>query len=476
MNILNKTFLIAPLLLAIIPSTRAMEEALEERKEQSRTHELAKAVVENDFDRYFALLAQELPQIQRSLCNITLDTWANRALHGAAFLGNIKAIERLIALGASVNERNVLGMTPFLCAVKSGNIHAVTVLLGYGADKHATTDDFCNALHVAASEGHADLIKALIVHHGFDPNSALPLTYYTPLHKAANNGHCEAVKALIAHGAEKDARDRGDNNALHIAIKRGDISLIITLIKDLGFPTIHQERTLLGRPALSLLRFIRVLAKHECLVHFALLCCGAEMSDIEKQNICIGNLRPLSVGPVYREALCRDSLAPWDVSIVDEHHWTPLIKATASLCEPCVNLLLKDKRVDVNVQDDAGRTALHYAALTGDQEIIALLLNYQRTNVSIKNNAQESALDHVKKALNDTLSHASHKERLNSIVQLFALRKMKVQAYLSLKNARCTEQCSETACPHGPHLPADICMKIARSLTIDSLPLQPKSK
>ena len=50
---------------------------------------------------------------------------------------------------------------------------------------------------------------------------------------------------------------------------------------------------------------------------------------------------------------------------------------------------------------------------------------------------------------------------------------MKVQLYLSLKNARCSEQCQEQECSHAIRLPADICMKMFPPPTKNSLPVTP---
>ena len=168
---------------------------------------------------------------------------------------------------------------------------------------------------------------------------------------------------------------------------------------------------------------------------------------------------------------------------IDEYNddsLTPLFCAVAHGCFNCVKLLLSDRRTDINFQDRFGWTALHYSAANcdrGDQpnrlKICSLLLNLQRTNVSLRNHHHRTALGllHEKRleADEDDLE-ADYKTLLQPFFDLFALRKLKVQLFLSLKNARCSEQCSAEVCTHALRLPADICLKIARMLTVESLP------
>jgi ankyrin repeat protein len=59
------------------------------------------------------------------------------------------------------------------------------------------------ALHLAAGEGHLEIVK-LLLEHGADVNAKT--AYETALHLAAGEGHLEIVKLLLEHGADVNAK------------------------------------------------------------------------------------------------------------------------------------------------------------------------------------------------------------------------------------------------------------------------------
>jgi len=87
-------------------------------------------------------------------------------LIGAARSGDATEIRKLIADGADPNERDrsVTGWPPIVHAVHKHQLAAVAALIESGADVNATSDGGTTALMMAASYGHADMVKLLLAH------------------------------------------------------------------------------------------------------------------------------------------------------------------------------------------------------------------------------------------------------------------------------------------------------------------------
>jgi hypothetical protein len=78
---------------------------------------------------------------------------------------------------------------------------------------------FSSLLHVAARQGHADIVGILLA-YGTDPDGDNPLGQ-TPLHLAAMYGHTAAAESLLMGGANVDARARGGYTPLALAAGHG---------------------------------------------------------------------------------------------------------------------------------------------------------------------------------------------------------------------------------------------------------------
>jgi len=78
----------------------------------------------------------------------------------------------------------------------------------------------CNALHLAAASGSAEIVSMLVERGGSGVRvNAVDAWDQTPLHFAARAGSVEVCKILIALGALVDAVDALEYTALHVAAK-----------------------------------------------------------------------------------------------------------------------------------------------------------------------------------------------------------------------------------------------------------------
>ena len=132
-------------------------------------------------------------------------------------------------------------------AVHKGDTDAIRNLLGKGANPDIKHDSLemerdrsyavGSALHLAASEGHAEIVK-LLIKAGADVNAVHEdLTgdsggHYTPLTNAAAASHADIVKLLLEAGAE--AKNNANNNycltALGHALAGGHADIVDMLL------------------------------------------------------------------------------------------------------------------------------------------------------------------------------------------------------------------------------------------------------
>ena len=410
------------------------------------------------------------------------------ALHIAALYGHIPIISALINdhgfdpnCLTTLDTKSELNYreTPLHCAAFMGHIDAIDALIKNGAHKDARNVLDLSVLHKAAQGGKGAAVLSLINDHGFDPNEKCQGR--TPLHRlAAYGGSVEEIMSLISAGADPHALDEDSRNALFYAAWRNNIPVLVSLIKeyDLDLNTLDEY----GR---SVFQF--AVDNGACVSQLTLQSMGAHTTHKLQTLGCLAGLKVESEKKeTLIEALLQGSLTPWNPNSTDPNisklikPATPLIKAVEQGCLNCVKLLLADRRTDTNIQDAFRKSALHYAvenwALPDPEtrlSICSLLLNLQRTDLSLRDRNGRTALETVRHKKEDRYYGEDKEALLQKFFNLFALRKLKVQLFLSLKNARCSEQCSAQECTHVPRLPADLCLKIARMLTVESLLIRP---
>lgn len=126
------------------------------------------------------------------------DEYGNYAIHLACQEGRLEVTRCLIYYEASVNETNTAKFSP---------------------------------IHLAASNGHSEIISLLLDEGALvngEEKSAIP----TPLNFACQKGHIECVQILLAHGADMTLIDKESDgsNALDLAIDNGHEDIVELLI------------------------------------------------------------------------------------------------------------------------------------------------------------------------------------------------------------------------------------------------------
>lgn len=148
----------------------------------SKPGALAEAVVKGDLGRVKSLLKAGV-DLYEELQN----GFGGTAMTRAAYLGNIKILETLIAAGADVNRKSAAGETPLCYAVRGGNIATVEFLLKHDADPNLREKSGMTPLMLAASWGRPSVTR-LLLDNGADPETEmLPGTGQTALNAARDH-------------------------------------------------------------------------------------------------------------------------------------------------------------------------------------------------------------------------------------------------------------------------------------------------
>lgn len=131
--------------------------------------------------------------------------------------------------------------------------------------------------------------------------------------------------------------------------------------------------------------------------------CNAQYRTQIMSAVCSGSLKAC-------EGLL--SIEGCDPNIPDNEGWTPLTLAVSKsdyrnvrnadnalghyTFRPNALFLLRSERIDINIRDKSGRTALMIAAAGGQTEIVAALLEFEDCDINATSHDGETALDCAK--------------------------------------------------------------------------------
>ena len=246
------------------------------------------------------------------------------SIHDAASRGDVEAVRRLLASGASPNsfceapdsfrERpesfyfgvDPQGETPILalCKVRrftDGCAACLELLRDAGADLEATDGYGLTPLHYAARRGDTKMVS-LLVEAGVDVD-ATTLDKETALYLAVRHRATGCVEVLLAAGASLNLREgHGLTPSLHYAARRGNTK-IVSLLVEAGLDV--DAKTPDGETALYLAVYHRATS-------------------------CVEVLLAAGASPNLREG---HRLTPFDLALRREYHrmWPLFLRAGAEL-------------------------------------------------------------------------------------------------------------------------------------------------
>lgn len=164
-------------------------------------------------------LARKEPEFAHWL---TWSTWRLplRRLHGAdlpaaAAMGDLEAVDRLIALGLPLEGEDAQGATALIRAAGSGHAALVVRLLEAGANPNRTSRSGMHCLAAAVSARREAVVRTLLS-QGVEPDARIG-GGGTALVLAAALGEVRIAEALLEAGADVGATDEQGTAALHAA-------------------------------------------------------------------------------------------------------------------------------------------------------------------------------------------------------------------------------------------------------------------
>ena len=152
-------------------------------------------------------------------------------VHGAAALGYLRILKRLLQNGEPADLRDSTGRTALAWAVEDGRAGAVELLLAFGADPTCSDESGTTPLHVAVGSNPSEILAKLL-DAGADPDTGRDVAR-TPLMDAVAGRNAAAVELLLRRGADVHALDRHGQDVL-FHLDSGGGSALLTVLMDAG--------------------------------------------------------------------------------------------------------------------------------------------------------------------------------------------------------------------------------------------------
>jgi ankyrin repeat protein len=319
----------------------------------------------------------------------------------ASYNGNKICCEKLIEVGANVNEMTIEGLRPLVAAILTNQLDIALLLLQSGADVNCSYKDL-TALDHAVGQNQLNLVQ-LLLRYKPDINHRCKDLGYKALHYACEVDDVDIIKCLLQHGADPTIKSKRHLTPLHVALSNGKKQAAIELIK--ADPSVVNDYSLddNDQPALTPMclaamedfpEVIKLLA--ECgadvctstngipPLHFsgsqgldscllALVNAGAAIDQVSEDGV---TALVCSVDNISAVRILLDNGA--DVNFRNRSGLTALHHAVVHDKLETVQELV-EREADVNIKDDRGKTALYYSILRKNSSIAKFLLKRSST-------------------------------------------------------------------------------------------------
>lgn len=135
-------------------------------------------------------------------------------LFDAVKTDDVAEAERLLSAGADVNVRSILDVTPLIVASLRGHAPMITLLLEHRADLSEMNEGGYTPFVLAVRSGNLEAVQVYL-DAGVDIDGKTESEFHaTALMEAAKEGHVAVGELLVANGATLDLGDRYGDPAL----------------------------------------------------------------------------------------------------------------------------------------------------------------------------------------------------------------------------------------------------------------------
>jgi ankyrin repeat protein/Flp pilus assembly protein TadD len=247
---------------------------------------------------------------------------------------------------------------PLLAAASRGDDEAVRAFLNNRSNVHVQTSRGYTALHLAAREGHTEVVRMLLF-AGADVHTG---SRTTPLHLAAARGEEASARMLIDYGANVDARTDEGASTLHFAALEGRSAMLVALL------SAGADIEARDQDGWTPLLFASAAGADEAVQ--TLLASGADPFASDNDGFLALHLAAKEGHAGIVEALL-DTGVDVDTPIPTGH--SALHLAAEGGHEATVSCLIT-KGARLGAQTSAGTTPLHFSAFNGHSGVVAMLL------------------------------------------------------------------------------------------------------
>uniref|UniRef100_A0AAG5DCF3 Ankyrin n=1 Tax=Anopheles atroparvus TaxID=41427 RepID=A0AAG5DCF3_ANOAO len=284
----------------------------------------------------------------------------NTAFLRAARAGDLQKLIEYLETGqvTDINTCNANGLNALHLAAKDGHYDIVNELLKRGANVDNATKKGNTALHIASLAGQKEIIQLLLQYNA--SVNVQSQNGFTPLYMAAQENHDECVNYLLAKGANPALATEDGFTPLAVAMQQGHDKVVAVLLES-------DTRGKVRLPALH------IAAKKDDVKAAKLLLENEHNPDVSSKS----GFTPLHIAAHYGNVNVAQLLIEKgaDVNFTAKHNITPLHVACKWGKLNMVKLLIANHaRIDSITRD--GLTPLHCAARSGHDQVIEVLLEH----------------------------------------------------------------------------------------------------